>query len=514
MRNIKLASALLAALFIFCLLQLVTQALGFWSITDTRDDVGALSNVAITQVDAVAETTQHLMDARINLSRAGTRMVRGGTAPADIVSHARDELAAADRSFARFTAAPQTTDEGRARAQDLNDTFKVYRGALNELADDLLGGNLQAFLDQPTQKMQDGFLEKQRAFMTYGDEVGNASLVAIDHHFHVFEAVAIAILIVLVAGVVAMHIAAQRLIVVPLEQAGEHFEQIKQGNLAEKIAERGNNEIGRLFASLRGMQISVASTVRTVRTSAESIHLGADEIATGNADLSARTEQQAASLEQTAASMEELTATVKQNAESAQQAHGLVEDGLKATQRGSEVVGSVVERMHAIAESSKKIRDIIAVIDGIAFQTNILALNAAVEAARAGEQGRGFAVVAGEVRNLAQRSAQSAKEIAALISASVSEINGGTELVERAGEAMGEVSTAICRVAERMSEISNASLEQRTGIEQVNVAVTQMDSMTQQNAALVEQAAAAASSLHEQTRQMKDAVAGFRLAAA
>ncbi|CAM2145039.1 Methyl-accepting chemotaxis aspartate transducer [Pararobbsia alpina] len=513
LRNVKLASALLGVLVIFCVMQLVTQALGFWSLSTTRDDVGALSDVAITQVDAVAETTQHLMDARINLSRAGTRMVRGGTAPTDIIAHARDELTKADTSFARFTSAAQTSEEARARAQALTENYKVYRGALAELAEFLTGGNIQAFLDQPTQKYQDAFLAKQRDFMAYGDQVGTDSLKAIDHQFQAFEGVAITIMVVLVGGVIAMHFAARALIVRPLEEVGVHFDQIKQGNLSESIEERGNNEIGRLFAGLRAMQLSVASTVRTVRTSAESIHLGADEIATGNADLSARTEQQAASLEQTAASMEELTATVKQNADHAQEAHRLVEDGLLATQRGGEVVGQVVDRMQAIADSSKKIRDIIAVIDGIAFQTNILALNAAVEAARAGEQGRGFAVVAGEVRNLAQRSAQSAKEIAALISASVSEINGGTEMVERAGSAMSEVSTAISRVAERMSEISNASIEQRTGIEQVNVAVTQMDSMTQQNAALVEEAAAAAASLHTQTRQMKDAVAGFRLAA-
>ncbi len=512
LRNMKLATALLGVLVMFCVMQLVTQAFGFWSLSTTRDDVGALSNVAITQVDAVAETTQHLMDARINLSRAGTRMVRGGSAPADIVSHARDELTEADRSFAKFTAATQTSDEGRADAQALVETYKVYRGALAELADFLNGGNLQAFLDQPTQKMQDAFLAKQHVFLAYGDQVGSASLKAIDHQFSAFEVVALVIMIVLVAAVITMHFATRRLIVQPLEEVGKHFDAIKQGNLSEPIAERGNNEIGRVFAGLRDMQLSVASTVRTVRTSAESIHLGADEIASGNADLSARTEQQAASLEETAASMEQLTATVKQNADHAHDANRLVEEGLHATQRGGEVVGQVVDRMHAIADSSKKIRDIIAVIDGIAFQTNILALNAAVEAARAGEQGRGFAVVAGEVRNLAQRSAQSAKEIAALIGASVSEINGGTELVGRAGAAMNEVSTAISRVAQRMAEIANASVEQRSGIEQVNVAVTQMDGMTQQNAALVEQAAAAAASLHVQTRQMKDAVAGFRLA--
>jgi methyl-accepting chemotaxis protein-2 (aspartate sensor receptor) len=209
--------------------------------------------------------------------------------------------------------------------------------------------------------------------------------------------------------------------------------------------------------------------------------------------------------------MEELTATVRQNADHAREANALAETALDATSHGSEVVNQVVAKMHGIAQSSDRIAEIITVIDGIAFQTNILALNAAVEAARAGEQGRGFAVVAGEVRGLAQRSAQSAKEIKELISESVAEIQGGSVLVERAGEAMGNVSESISRVTQMMAEISASSLEQSTGIEQVNQAVVQMDEMTQQNAALVEEAAAAASSLHQQTRQMKEAVAAFEI---
>jgi methyl-accepting chemotaxis protein-2 (aspartate sensor receptor) len=260
------------------------------------------------------------------------------------------------------------------------------------------------------------------------------------------------------------------------------------------------------------MQASVAQTVRTVRDAADSIHTGADEIATGNADLSARTENQAASLEETASSMEELTATVRQNAEHAREANSLADDALRSTSEGASVVDSVVDKMRGIAQSSDRIAEIITVIDGIAFQTNILALNAAVEAARAGEQGRGFAVVAGEVRGLAQRSAQSAKEIKALISESVAQIEGGSELVERAGDAMQKVSTSISRVAQMMAEISASSHEQSTGIEQVNQAVVQMDRMTQQNAALVEEAAAAASSLHDQTRQLKEAVSVFEIA--
>jgi methyl-accepting chemotaxis protein-1 (serine sensor receptor) len=510
--KVKVASGLLCVLAAFCVLQLVTVGLGFWSLTRTHDDVGDLSNIALKQVDSVNQTTQRLMDARINLSRAGTRMVRGGAEPTDIVQHARDQLAAADQSFAAFMSAQKTSDENSARAAALAQRYKTLHDALTELAQYLDSNNIQAFLDQPTQSMQDAYLAEVRNFVQFGDAASRASLDSIDERMAAFRIVSVVILLALVAGTLAVYMALRRGVVAPLEEAVRHFERIAQGRLDQPIDARGNNEIGRLFSGLATMQASVARTVRSVRESADSIHIGADEIATGNADLSARTESQAASLEETASSMEELTATVRQNADHARQASALAETALDATSRGSEVVSQVVDKMHGIAQSSDKIAEIISVIDGIAFQTNILALNAAVEAARAGEQGRGFAVVAGEVRGLAQRSAQSAKEIKTLINESVAEIQGGSMLVERAGEAMSDVSASISRVTQMMAEISASSLEQSTGIEQVNQAVVQMDEMTQQNAALVEQAAAAAAaSLHGQTEQLKQAVSVFEI---
>ncbi|REE23283.1 methyl-accepting chemotaxis sensory transducer /methyl-accepting chemotaxis sensory transducer with TarH sensor [Paraburkholderia sp. BL27I4N3] len=509
--KIKVASGLLCVLAAFCVFQLVTIGLGFWSLTRTHDDVGDLSNIALKQVDAVNETTQHLMDARINLSRAGTRMVRGGSEPADIVQHAREQLTAADQSFAAFMSAPKTGDENGARAAALAERYKKLHDALAELVQFLDSNNIQAFLDQPTQSFQDAYLGELHNFVQFGNTASRASLDSIDTRMATFRAVSIVILLALVAGTFAVYAALRRGVVAPLEEAGRHFDRIAHGRLDQPIAARGTNEIGRLFSGLAKMQASVARTVQTVRESADSIHLGADEIATGNADLSARTENQAASLEETASSMEELTATVRQNAEHAREANALAETALEATSRGSEVVNEVVDKMRGIAQSSDKIAEIISVIDGIAFQTNILALNAAVEAARAGEQGRGFAVVAGEVRGLAQRSAQSAKEIKTLISESVAEIQGGSTLVEHAGAAMSNVSASISRVTQMMAEISASSLEQSTGIEQVNQAVVQMDEMTQQNAALVEEAAAAAASLHQQTQQLKQAVSVFEI---
>ncbi|MDR6411037.1 methyl-accepting chemotaxis protein [Paraburkholderia terricola] len=509
--KIKVASGLLCVLAAFCVFQLVTVGLGFWSLTRSHDDVGDLSNIALKQVDAVNETTQHLMDARINLSRAGTRMVRGGAEPTDIVQHAREQLAAADQSFGAFMNARKTSGENSTRATALADRYKKLHDALAELVQFLDANNIQAFLDQPTQSFQDAYLVELRNFVQFGDAASRASLDSIDARMEMFRGVSLVILLLLVIGTAAVYAALRRGVVAPLEEAGRHFERIAQGRLDQPIASRGTNEIGRLFSGLARMQASVARTVQTVRESADSIHLGADEIATGNADLSARTESQAASLEETASSMEELTATVRQNAEHAREANALASTALEATSRGSEVVNEVVDKMRGIAQSSDKIAEIISVIDGIAFQTNILALNAAVEAARAGEQGRGFAVVAGEVRGLAQRSAQSAKEIKTLISESVAEIQGGSALVEHAGEAMSNVSASISRVTQMMAEISASSLEQSTGIEQVNQAVVQMDEMTQQNAALVEEAAAAAASLHQQTQELKKAVAVFEI---
>ncbi|WP_035515369.1 methyl-accepting chemotaxis protein [Paraburkholderia nodosa] len=268
---------------------------------------------------------------------------------------------------------------------------------------------------------------------------------------------------------------------------------------------------GSVLASMGEMQVSLVRLIGQVRTSADSIAIGSSQIATGNVDLSSRTEQQAASLQETASSMEELTSTVKQNAENAQQASSLSASASEVAGRGNQVVGKVVDTMSEISTSSARIADITGIIEGIAFQTNILALNAAVEAARAGEQGRGFAVVASEVRSLAQRSSSAAKEIKDLINASVQKIHAGSSLANEAGKTMAEVTQAVARVTDIMGEIAAASTEQSRGIEQVNLAITQMDEVTQQNAALVEEAAAASKSLEDQGRLLNQAVSFFRL---
>ena len=286
---------------------------------------------------------------------------------------------------------------------------------------------------------------------------------------------------------------------------------VAAGNLGSTIVVDRHDEIGTLLGALKHMNESLVAIVGDVRSASESIAMGSSQIANGNADLSQRTEEQASNLQQTAASMEELTATVKLNADTARRASELAEGASTVAARGGEVVGQVVATMDGITESSKKITDIIGVIDGIAFQTNILALNAAVEAARAGEQGRGFAVVASEVRSLAQRSATAAKEIKVLIGESVGKVENGTRLVADAGRTMGDIVDQVRQVSQLITEISNASGEQSTGIGQIGDAVSQLDQVTQQNAALVEESAAAAESLRIQADSLARTVATFRL---
>jgi methyl-accepting chemotaxis protein len=342
--------------------------------------------------------------------------------------------------------------------------------------------------------------------------VGKAEYASSQEHFAQFRMLSLAALALSAVLGVAVGIWLIRSITIPLNVAIAAAGEIAAGNLAQDIKVDSTNELGRLLVALKDMSAALTATVGEVRSSSDTIAIASSEIAAGNLDLSSRTEQQAASLEETASSMEELTSTVKQNADNARSANALVSTASAHAEDGGQAVSKVVETMGLIKDSSRKISEIIGVIDGIAFQTNILALNAAVEAARAGEQGRGFAVVATEVRNLAQRSASAAKEIKLLINDSVDKVDLGGRLVNDAGATIQKVMVSVRQVSDIMSEIAAASEEQSAGIEQINQAVVQMDEVTQQNAALVEESAAAAGSLQEQAAALARTVSVFVLA--
>ncbi|OEZ60044.1 methyl-accepting chemotaxis protein [Duganella sp. HH105] len=354
------------------------------------------------------------------------------------------------------------------------------------------------------EELTGGMVKQQKSDIEDGGKVATGHI-----DFSRTMMVVLGVVALIVSGALAVWITAS--ITGPLEAAVAIAKSVAAGDLSTRIEVNAGDETGQLLDALQHMNASLARTVHEVRRSTGTINQASGEIASGNMDLSGRTESQASSLEQTASTMEELTSTVKQNADNARQANQLVISASSVATRGGELVAQVVDTMGSIKASSSKIVDIIGVIDGIAFQTNILALNAAVEAARAGEQGRGFAVVASEVRSLAQRSATAAKEIKVLIDDSVEKVDGGSAVVDEAGQTMGLIVTSVQQVADIMAEITSASQEQSLGIEQVNEAISQMDEMTQQNAALVEQAAAAAQSMQDEAATLSASVSVFKL---
>jgi methyl-accepting chemotaxis protein len=398
-----------------------------------------------------------------------------------------DDLAQLDREIA----APFKEAMGQALAFDSESAAKTIANRIDPLSQKAV-----AEMDQLVERAQAASRE------VMGESVAR------DRRLMLIT-IAIGTLAVVIGGLFAWLIT--RTIVTPLQHAVRVAGCVAGGDLSSEIEKHGRDEITQLFDALRTMNQSLGDIVGHVRGGTETIGVASREIAAGNADLSARTEMQAGSLEETASSMEELTATVQQNADNARSANQLVMSASDAATRGGQVVGKVVDTMGAIKQSSGKIVDIISVIDGIAFQTNILALNAAVEAARAGEQGKGFAVVAAEVRSLAQRSASAAKEIKALIGESVANVDTGGRLVGDAGKAMSEIVVSVKHVADIMGEIAAASQEQSVGIRAVGQSLIQMDDMTQQNSALVEQAAAAAQSMQVQAQALSQAVSVFKL---
>ena len=521
-------ASLLWVLAFFSFMLVIGAALGVLSL---RISNGTLAELKQSQEldDALGRVVLSYKDALNGLSRAASsnyadivRNVGQATLPtaglageaAGLLQRAKASLNKGQAEYEYYKSLAKPADAAES-LKEIEESYSILiQQGLNPLAATLEKGDMPGYQTQ-VQMVQDT-LEGRFARAIEGFDFWRASKT-----LDAFEVAQVRYQFVLIAvsagGVIAAllvfatYVFLRRRVLQPLQEAGHHFDRIAGGDLTARIEARNTNEIGLLFAALKRMQESLTRTVSAVRRGVDEINVGSHEIAAGNTDLSSRTEQQAASLEETAASMEQLASTVKQNADNARQANQLAASASDVAERGGSAVSEVVTTMHGISASSRKISEIVSVIDGIAFQTNILALNAAVEAARAGEQGKGFAVVAGEVRSLAQRSAQAAKEIKGLIEDSVGKVGAGSQQVERAGATMQEIVASVKRVTDIMGEISAASEEQSSGIDQVNRAVSQMDEVTQQNAALVEEAAAAAGSLQEQAQRLAEAVAVFKI---
>jgi methyl-accepting chemotaxis protein I, serine sensor receptor len=498
------------AMALLGLLLIVIGGLGLWGMSRGNDTTRGLFMNQMPS--AVAAGNAEMFTARERLSFDRAALLVGKPSAETAIGRGALMRTRADKEWATYSALPQGPGEHK-----LAEDFAAKRLELQKLMDDgyaNIRANDADKIVASAEAMQVAFNQLAgfgEALRKYQFDSAKSDYDNSQEAFGDFRIVSIAAILVGLAAAMFSWLSLRRSIGRPLEEALAQFDAIAAGDLRRELIVTSRDEMGQLLSGLAKMQASLVSTVRTVRSGSESIASATKQIAAGNIDLSSRTEEQASALQETASSMDELTGTVKQNAENARQASSLAASASDIANKGSAVVSQVVTTMGDINQSSTKIADIITIIEGIAFQTNILALNAAVEAARAGEQGRGFAVVAAEVRSLAQRSSAAAKEIKDLINTSVSRVQTGTTLVGDAGRTMSEIIGAVQRVTDIMGEIAAASEEQSSGIEQVARAVTQMDEVTQQNAALVEEAAAAAQSLEDQAGALKAAVSVFQL---
>jgi methyl-accepting chemotaxis protein-1 (serine sensor receptor) len=513
--NMKIRTSIVLVLVFYLVMLIAGAALGVLSL---RAGNGSLESIVFNQRGgaALAEAVNVYRDVRDALDRAESARLSGTAAEANArLDEGRRHFEASQAAFRKFVEDARHFEAGKELVPVVQKNFDTLMASgVKPMFELLAAGNHAEYV-----RLRDGSVERmERDLFNSWEALRKATQSTIDTIYQgevdqfnlVVKLVALGMFACFFIAFVTYAFLA-RMVLRPLREAGAHADRIASGDLTQRIVVDSSNEIGLLLEAMRRMQESLKNIVGTVRQGVEEINIGASEIYIGNTDLSRRTEQQAAALQQTAASMDQLASTVQQNTNRAMEADRVVKGAADVAQRGGAAVTAVVDTMGEISESSRRIAEIVGVIDGIAFQTNILALNAAVEAARAGEQGKGFAVVAGEVRSLAQRSAQAAKEIKQLIDESLEKVAAGAHQAGDAGDIMRDVVRSVETVTQIMEEIAMASREQAEGIGLVNSAVSDMDGVTQQNAALVEEAAAAAGSLQDQAQRLTEVVAIFKV---
>ncbi|NDL61418.1 methyl-accepting chemotaxis protein [Acerihabitans arboris] len=515
-KTMSVKVGLLTWLIVMTIILFIVGGIGIRTIQQSSRSLQAITQIQGEELGALGRSYNASLRARTEASLAVRQYETGLINEAQASTANVKALAGrADRDMAAFLSIGSVTAEGARGAQRLNMVYQRYNEqGLKPMIVALNNANVDGYYQVLETQLTPLSLEMDKAldaFQQFALRTGLEIQHDAANAAHVQLVLTLVACLLTLALSVMAWLAVRAYILRPLDGAIVHLEHIAAGSLYHPVNTSRAGELARLNRALALMQDSLAGAVSEVRLAGDQIDAGTRELAMGNTHLSQRTEASAAALEQTAASMEQLTQTVKLNAEHAREAHELAKTVSDTADKGSEVVCYVIEKMQAITASSRRIADILGVIDGIAFQTNILALNAAVEAARAGEQGRGFAVVAGEVRNLAHRSAEAAKEIKGLIQESQGRVNEGSEMAHTAGETMDEISEEVMRVTRLMREISSATDEQSRGIEQICLAVSQMDAVAQQNASLVEQSSAATRSLQAQSRQLTNSMAVFQL---
>ncbi|NRR33103.1 MCP four helix bundle domain-containing protein [Oxalobacteraceae bacterium] len=514
MKNLKIGTRLGLGFFLVLLLLLALTLIGIFRLSSASVMTDEMVDVRMRNERMIAEWSKIV---EVNAARTtGAWMV---SEPADQKTLETMMAASSGRAtqLQDKIGAALTDAESKTLFDTLGEARKAYVSARKKVFEAKAGGEM----DKAKQIYESDMAGKRERYLGALQKLAEKQQSLLDDAADQVQAQyqsGRTLLVILGSAAIIMGVVLAwwitRTITLPINAAVKVAETVSSGDLTSDIEVSSSDETGQLMTALKKMNNNLVGIVGQVRSGTDTMATASSQIAAGNMDLSTRTEQQASSLEETASSMEELTSTVKFNAENAREANALAINASEIASRGGAVVAQVVDTMGSINDSSRKIVDIISVIDGIAFQTNILALNAAVEAARAGEQGRGFAVVASEVRNLAQRSAAAAKDIKSLIDDSVQKVATGTDLVDKAGKTMGEIVQSISSVTAIMNQITDASDEQQAGIEQVNHAITQMDQVTQQNAALVEEAAAAAESMQDQSAKLADLVSLFKLTGA